>query len=152
MSPSSIGSMKSLASTTVIFVPKAAYAHANSIPITPPPMMTMLSGIFSRLNAPVESIQQGFSFTPGIGGTAFTEPAATMIASAVMLSFVPSAFVTSSILGPVKAAVPSTFVILFILKRPATPLVSLAEMAFLCAITCVKFTETPLVSTPISFP
>ena len=40
---------------------QAAYAHANSIPITPPPMMTMLSGIFSRLNAPVESIQQGFS-------------------------------------------------------------------------------------------
>ena len=120
--------------------------------MTPPPMTTMLLGSFSRLSAPVESMQLGFSFRPGMGGWALTEPVATMMASAVISSTEPSDFFTERVLGPVKLASPSIFTTLLAFSSPATPLVSCLETAFLWAITWGKFTRTPSVSTPISAP
>ena len=120
--------------------------------MTPPPMTTMLSGSFSRLRAPVESMQLGFSRMPGMGGTALTEPVATMMASAVISSAEPSGLVTRMRFSPTKAASPSTFFTLFSFSRPATPLVSCLLMAFLWAMTCGKLTLTPSTSTPISLP
>ena len=151
-SPSSIGSMWSSASTTVIFVPNAAYAQASSRPMTPAPMTTIDFGSFSSESAPVESMQLGFSLRPGIGGMAFTEPVATIIASAVISSVEPSVFLTESLPGATNFASPSTLVTLFILNRPAMPLVSCLLMSFLCLMTCGKSTSTPLTLTPISAP
>lgn len=48
--------MVSIYSTTVTLVPNLEYTYPNSIPITPPPITTMVSGIFSRERAPVEEI------------------------------------------------------------------------------------------------
>ena len=120
--------------------------------MTPPPMTTMLLGRASRLNAPVESMQLGFSLMPGMGGTELTEPVATMMASAVISSAEPSGFFTEIFFSPIKLASPSTFFTLFILRRPATPLVSFLEISFLWAMTWGKLTFTPSTSTPISLP
>ena len=98
-------------------------------------MTTMLSGSFSRLNAPVESMQLGFSFSPGMGGVELTEPVEMMMASAVISSREPSAFFTDSFLGPVNAASPSITATLFIFSRLLTPPVSFLEMSFLWAMT-----------------
>ena len=107
-SPSIMGSSLGAASTTVTSVPNLEYAVASSIPITPPPMTRRLFGISSKDKAPVESTQFAFSFTPGMGGTAGTEPAAMMILSNVMFSFVPSFFRTARVSLDAKDAVPST--------------------------------------------
>ena len=87
-----------------------------------------------------------------MGGWALTEPVATMMASAVMVSTVPSDLFTDSVLGPVKLASPSIFMTLLAFSSPATPWVSCLEMAFLWAITWGKFTRTLSASTPISPP
>ena len=89
--------------------------------MTPPPMTTMLLGSFSRLSAPVESMQLGFSLRPGMGGWELMEPVATMMASAVISSTEPSDFFTDSVLGPVKVASPSIFATLLAFSNPATP-------------------------------
>ena len=94
-------------------------------------MTTIVFGSFSSDSAPVESMQLGFSFRPGMGGWVLTEPVATMIASAVISSAVPSAFLTESFFGAMKDASPSIFLTLLSFKSPAMPLVSCLETAFL---------------------
>ena len=87
-------------------------------------MTTMDAGSFSKERAPVESMQFSFSARPGIGGFAFTEPVAIIIASGVMLSELPSDFLIITLLGPVKLASPSITFTLFALSSAATPEVS----------------------------
>ena len=65
----------------------------------------------------MESMQLGFSFSPGMGGCALTEPVATMMASAVISSTEPSDFFTDSFLEPVNFASPSTRVTLLALQQ-----------------------------------
>ena len=89
---------------------------------------------------------------PGMGGKAFTEPAAIITASAVIVSLSPFGFVTSTVLGDTKTASPSILVILFSLRSPATPDVSVLDISFLRAIICGKSTSRPFTLTPSSSP
>ena len=66
-----------------------------------------------------------------MGGWVLTEPVATMIASAVISSVVPSAFLTESLPGATNLASPSIFATLFALNRPAIPPVSCLEIGIL---------------------
>ena len=97
-------------------------------------------------------MQLGFSFRPGMGGVELTEPVEIIMASAVISSWEPSAFLTLSFLGAVKAAFPSMTVTLFIFSRLLTPPVSFLEMSFLWAMTWGKSTSTPVTFTPMSLP
>ena len=89
---------------------------------------------------------------PGMGGTAFPEPAAMITASGVMVSRTPSGFVTSTVLGAVKTASPWMLVTPFILSSAPTPCVSVLVIWFLWAMICGKSTSIPFVRTPSSAP
>ena len=154
MSPLFVKSFPILSQGFEIETGMTIFSLANSFRITSMPIQDRdrPEGSFSKLSAPVESMQLGFSLRPGIGGWALTEPVATMIASAVISSLVPSVFFTESLPGAVNLASPSIFVTLFILNRPAMPLVSFLDISFLCAMTCWKLTFTLSTSIPISLP
>ena len=62
-------------STTVILHPKAARMLANSQPITPPPIITMLFGRVFRASSWVLSITRS-PLSPGMGGAALEDPVA----------------------------------------------------------------------------
>ena len=67
------GQISGSISITVTGTPTLPKKHANSQPITPPPMITTLLGSFSRFRIPVESRTPGRPH-PGIGGLAGEEP------------------------------------------------------------------------------
>ena len=83
MSSSMKGRISRVISMTVTSEPRVEYKDANSTPMTPPPMTARRLGTSGRERMPVESTTTGLSFTPGIGGTAGTEPVAMMTCSAV---------------------------------------------------------------------
>ena len=63
-------------STTVTFVPTELKKLANSIPITPPPMITSSAGcsVSDRISRLVTTVEPSPSRKPGIGGTTASEP------------------------------------------------------------------------------
>jgi len=73
------GTISSIISMTVTLEPKEEKRLANSIPITPPPIMQRREGISATDSNPVESSTAGLSFMPGIGGTIGEEPVAMII-------------------------------------------------------------------------
>jgi hypothetical protein len=64
---------------TVTLEPNEEKRLANSIPITPPPIMQRREGISAIDSNPVESSTTGLFFMPGIGGIIGEEPVANMI-------------------------------------------------------------------------
>ena len=82
ISESMPGRISGSSSTTVTLQSRAAYRAAISIPITPPPTMTIEAGGLGRESAPVLSITPGRS-APGKFSLTGTEPLATIITSAV---------------------------------------------------------------------
>ena len=138
MSGSSLGSI----STTVTFVPKRWYTLPSSMPMTPPPMTSMLSGTWSSVSAPVESMQALESFTPGMGGVMGWEPVAIMTLPAVSV-FPP----TLTALAPVNTASPFTTLILFARMSAATPPVSrsLTLWRFACTFAQSTATSRPMI-------
>ena len=95
----------------------------------------------------MESMQLGFSASPGMGGMAGTDPAAMRILSAVRVRS-PSWETTRTCLGPVKEARPSTTVTPLAASRACTPaLRRLAAAARFCC-TPAQSRETPWTCTP----
>ena len=76
------GISRSVASTMVTWLPKGAKAQASSQPMTPPPIMTSLSGISLRSRISVLVSTLGLSM-PGMGMRVATEPPHRMMESAV---------------------------------------------------------------------
>ena len=92
------------------------------MPMTPPPMTTRLSGMWSSVRQAVESMQAGHSRSPGMPGMMGFEPAAMIIFSGFRVLSP-----TRTVIGPVKLASPSSTVTLFARMRARTPPVSLSE-------------------------
>ena len=67
------GNINGSISITVTLHPRELKIFANSMPITPPPIITILLGIESKLKAPVLSITPSNSL-PSIGGIKGMEP------------------------------------------------------------------------------
>lgn len=76
MSVSMNGRISGSNSTTSTREPSAAKREANSTPMTPPPMTTRRSGMWSIASSPVESTTRPSA--PGIGGMTGSEPVAMM--------------------------------------------------------------------------
>ena len=107
-------------------------------------MTTMLSGMWSSVRPPVESMTAGQSLSPGMPGSTGLEPTAMIILSG--RNSLPPAV---TVLGPVKRASPSTTLILFARISTLTPPVSLSETDCLVACTCAQSTATSLPMMPI---
>ncbi len=70
-------------SMTVTSVPKRWKTEANSMPMTPAPMMVRRLGCSSRASRPVLSTTRGSVLTPSIGSHLVSEPVAMMMFGAV---------------------------------------------------------------------
>ena len=115
-SVSSTGSRFGSISTTVTFVPNALKKYANSTPIAPAPMITMLFGCDESCSASFEPMTVlPSNSSPGSGRD--TQPVAIRIFFAVCVSSLPSADFTRT--SPVLSSDASPLIesILFFLKR-----------------------------------
>ena len=121
------GMTNGIISTTVTFLPSVANSVANSIPMTPPPMMTKLSG--SSVIARTSSLVTTFlPSRPGIGGREGVEPIARMILSAtIVLPSTSMVFLSTSLPKPFMTSTPCAFSI-----APIPP-TSLLTTLSLCA-------------------
>ncbi len=77
-SASSLPKILGAASRTVTLLPKARKIQANSIPMTPPPIMSKRGGTSERSRISSLDKTPGRSF-PGMSSSAFTEPLAIRI-------------------------------------------------------------------------
>ena len=129
ISLSMLARMRSSASTTVTRQPRALNTEANSMPITPPPMMTRLWGSLSQSSSSSLVTTPGKS-APGIGGTAGVEPVAMRMCS--VSSSVPSGSTRTRPESTMEAE-PWITVTLFAFIREAMPPRSCSTTAFLRA-------------------
>ena len=106
-------------SITVTSEPKRWNTEANSIPITPAPIMVRRLGRVSRFNSPVESTTRGSS-QPAMGSHLVSEPVAMMMLSAVNVSFAAMASQHTE-QASANCAFPRTKVILGCERMPSTP-------------------------------
>ena len=115
-SSSAKGTISGSISMTVTCVPSMEYSEANSTPMTPPPITARRSGISGNERAPVESMTNGLSLAPGMGGITGTDPVARITWVAVWV--VPS---TVTFPGPSKVPWPCTTVTPAFFSVAATP-------------------------------
>ncbi len=111
-------------STTSTAVPSALNSVANSIPITPPPIITTDFGHFVSSSTPSEFITPSFS-TPGMGTLTGALPVARIMFFA--LYDLPS---TSKAVEVTSLALPVTTSTLCPRKRPAIPRLNFATTSF----------------------
>ena len=116
MSLSSAGRHSFRNSMTVTSEPKRWNTLANSMPMTPAPMIQRRLGRTSRFRRPVESTTRGSS-APGIGSHLVSEPVAMMMFGAMKES--PP---TLTVWASTKVAFPRMRVILGCERMPSTPL------------------------------
>ena len=115
------GKIRSSNSTTITLEPRRRHTEPSSSPMTPAPMTSIRSGTSSSTSAPVEETMR-FSSMSMPGKRATSEPVAMTIALPSMVSFLPSAVLTSTLPGAAMRPVPWKVSILFFLNRKATPL------------------------------
>ena len=109
-------------STTVTFVPRRDQTEAISRPMIPPPMTSMVSGIFSRAMAPV-LVMTRFSSTSRPGKGVASEPVAMRKFLPLTLVSPPSLRAILTSFSLTKEPAPLMYSTPFFLRRNSTPLV-----------------------------
>ena len=117
ISASSAGNIWGIISRIVTFAPILWNIWANSSPITPPPMITILCGSCSMVRASSLVMTPGSSI-PLMGTLDGLAPVAMMILSLFISSPVST---TPTVLGPIMVPVPLITLILFFLIKEVTP-------------------------------
>ena len=148
---SSFNSIWSTISTIVTSVPKALKNCPISHPITPPPTINIDSGISSSPRTSSLVITT-FPSYGNILGTTGTEPFASIILSAFIVSTVPSSLVTSIVFLSINFPKPLTKFTPLFSNKNSIPLINWFTTLFFLSIMAVKFGLTvPSISIPKSF-
>ena len=110
-------------------MPRDENTDANSAPITPPPIISRLSGACCSPNSP-SLVRTPGSSSPSMGRFMGFEPEAssTCVPFSTRLSSSPSHPVTSTVLSACRVPVPLTSVTLFALKSCSTPCLKLPDV------------------------